>query len=355
MIKRDSKSMKDNNSHASKVILLLGFPRSGTTWFSNLLNTNSNVCYRHELIGRNYGAFDKALFFRIKYDNGLGDNDYKKVLRVVNSALIDSDKAPFFKKRFGLHQYPRLHHIMWMATKAIPLLFPLYNLMFSLKSKHDWRVLIKETRSLQDMESIARAFRAKHILFLVRHPHGAISSNLEGIKKGRMQGMSSEKKVQIWNRAVKSPNLTALIEKRASPNDLTDIEFLAADWVLYNEKILSLRELFADSFVCFYDDFVEDQEFLVRALMGKLGLEYDAETKKFMENSAGAGEAKILLKDAGASYFSVYRNKSFDKDAWKNKLTEDEINTIDKTCITVYEKLKNLYKYDIDGSKKALF
>jgi hypothetical protein len=32
----------------SKIMLLAGFPRSGTTWFANLINAHPNVIYREK-------------------------------------------------------------------------------------------------------------------------------------------------------------------------------------------------------------------------------------------------------------------------------------------------------------------
>ena len=48
-------------NHKDKIIYIAGFPRSGTTWFANLLNAHPQTVYRHEILGRCFEQFDPEL------------------------------------------------------------------------------------------------------------------------------------------------------------------------------------------------------------------------------------------------------------------------------------------------------
>ena len=88
----------------------MGFPRSGTTWFSNLINSSESVIYRHELIGRNHGMMGDRVFSKLKYANGLSSSDYEVVENVIKKAHVETDKPPFFKKKYGLRKFPKIQY-----------------------------------------------------------------------------------------------------------------------------------------------------------------------------------------------------------------------------------------------------
>ena len=69
-----------------KIILVAGFPRSGTTWFSNLFNSHPDVVYRHEFIGRCYDKIPEKIFSSLKYDNGLTDSAYQELIDIIAAA-----------------------------------------------------------------------------------------------------------------------------------------------------------------------------------------------------------------------------------------------------------------------------
>lgn len=326
-----------------EIIFLAGFPRSGTTWFSNLINSHQNIVYRHELIGRNYPAFGEILFNKIKYNNGLEEQDFDKAMEVVRSANVETDKPPFFKKEFGLSNYPKLHHLSWLASKALPPLRPLYNLAFKLpKERTDLKILIKETRSAIDMESMLNGLRVKHKIFLIRRPHGSIASHLKGIEQGKMATIDSAYK-QSWFEMHKDHDF--IIELKLSEDKLismSPVELIAIEWCLYHTEIIKLKNAFPTAIVCFYDEFVEQPIELTGKLMKALDLDYSPSVDEFIKQSTGISDPQNTLKDTNSQYFSVYRGKSFKADAYKEQLTENEIELIDRYTSNLFSQLRNL-------------
>jgi hypothetical protein len=79
-----------------KIIFIAGFPRSGTTWFSNLLNAHPDIYYRHEIIGRNFRIFSEKIFLALKNNNGQSDEQYTTLIEKISEAHVDTDVPPFF-------------------------------------------------------------------------------------------------------------------------------------------------------------------------------------------------------------------------------------------------------------------
>ena len=185
---------------------ILGYPRSGTTWFANLFNTHPDVVYRHEMIGRCYKQFPDELYKKLKSRQTLTDDDYNKAMRIILTPDIESDRAPFFKKNHLTFSNPKFHYFSWLATRAASFLKPLYGYLFFPKD-HNLKLVIKETRSAIDMDNIITCLRSDKNIILFRHPCGAIASSLRGIETGKMQPSTNVNR-EIWfnNKSAKIKN-----------------------------------------------------------------------------------------------------------------------------------------------------
>ena len=75
-------------------IIILGYPRSGTTWFANLFNSHPDVVYRHEVIGHCYKYFPEEIFQQLKYNYDLIDSEYEKAINIILSPNVESDRGP---------------------------------------------------------------------------------------------------------------------------------------------------------------------------------------------------------------------------------------------------------------------
>ena len=72
---------------------------------------------------------------------------------------------------------------------------PIYDMCFRVpKSQLGIKILVKETRSAKDMESLLNGLRVKYKIFLIRKPHGCVASHLNGIEQGKMARIDAEYK-----------------------------------------------------------------------------------------------------------------------------------------------------------------
>jgi len=318
--------------------LILGYPRSGTTWFANLFNTHPDVVYRHEVIGRCYQEFPQELFKKLKIDYSLTESEYKKAIQIILSPNIESDRAPFFKKNHLTLNHPKFHYISWLASKALPFFRPLYKYMFFPRCSN-LKLVIKETRSSMNMDSIIEGIRADKNIILFRHPCGAIASSLKGIETGKMQPSSKTNRENWFN---ENKNRKYIIALDLGPSEILSLpehEYLALRWRLQNEDYLEFSTKNSNNIYIHYEDFMIDQEVKVKTLFAKLPLSYDPGVESFILASSGVKSSKPLLKDSSSNFYSVYRNEGFDPDKWKNSLQPDQISGIEKHTLDIFDKL----------------
>lgn len=319
------------------IFLLMGFPRSGTTWFSNLINSSESVIYRHELIGRNYEMMGDRVFSELKYSNGLSSADYNIVESAIRKAHIETDKPPFFKKKYGLRKLPKIQYFFWSLAKLFPRSAAIYDALYRLRSKHEWNILIKVTRSLTDMRSMILGLEPSALLFLVRKPQATILSHIKGVQKKKMGPINDRVKERLLVEASNSDYFKTHLSDKTLSADMEDIEFYAINWALYHEKAMALKAEVSNALIYFYDEIMEDPRKGIEHIFATLNLEICDEVENYIAQSSG--QKSNYLKDAGDQYYSVYRDNTFNKDSWKDDFTQEEIKLIDSYCNTMYESL----------------
>ena len=320
---------------------ILGYPRSGTTWFANLFNTHPDVVYRHEMIGRCYKQFPDELFQKLKSSQTLTDDDYNKAIKVILSPDVESDRAPFFKKNHLKISSPKIRYFSWLATRAVSFLKPLYSFLFY-PNGQNLKLVIKETRSAIDMDNIIAGLRSDKNIILFRHPCGAIASSLRGIETGKMQPSTKANREKWFSDNNDKEYFINQKLQLAEILSMPEYEYLAVCWRLQNEDYLSLPANNNNIYI-HYEDFMVDQEIKVKALFNKLALSYDPSVERFIQASSGIKHEKPLMKDSSSSFYSVYRSEGFNPNKWMDSLDLEQISTIEKHTLDVYENLQGLY------------
>ena len=285
--------------------------------------------------------FPDELFKKLKSSQPLTDDEYSNAIKVILSPDIESDRAPFFKKNHLTFGNPKFHYFSWLATRATSFLKPLYRSLYYPKG-HNFKLVIKETRSAIDMDNIITGLRADKNIILFRHPCGAIASSLRGIETGKMQP-STKANREKWFSDNKGKNYFSKQKIQLSQIlSMPEYEYLAVCWRLQNEDYLSLPAVNKNIYIN-YEDFMVDQEIKVKALFSKLALSYDPSVERFIQASSGIKHEKPLMKDSSSSFYSVYRNEGFNPNKWMDSLESEQISAIEKHTLDVYEKLLSLY------------
>ena len=319
-------------------IFILGYPRSGTTWFANLFNSHPDVVYRHEVIGRCYKYFPKEMFHRLKHDYGLADDEYKKSINIILSPNVESGRAPFFPKNYLVFKNTRFHYISWIISRTLSIFEPLYRFIFFPRSE-DVTLIIKGTRSTVNMVSMLTGLRADRIVVLFRHPCGAIASSLTGIQTGKMHQSTASMR-ETWFAENKDKSYIKELNLSISEiRSLPEYEYLAILRKQQNDDYLAFTSTDYDKIFISNESFMADQENKVKELFEKLSLNYDLMVDQFLNAASGSGDSKPILKDSSSKFYSVYRSQGFDPNRWQIKLLPEQISAIEKHSLITFNRL----------------
>ena len=256
-----------NKDIQQKIIYIAGFPRSGTTWFANILNASPNIVYRHEILGRKYKSFGDRLFQAIKFNHGLSEDEYYQAIKTIRFADIETDRPPFFKKDQFLQNHPKFHYYLWAAAKLLPFLQGVYGKLYKIRnSRNHITILLKETGASNNIDSIIKGLKIEKTLILVRAPYGAISSHIKGMNLGKMPQLTPQIMLKWFHNNQDMSYIRAL---NYSDNDITKLSnaaFYAINWRVYYENIIEKLSSNQGCFIYFYEALVDNPEKNIKQL-----------------------------------------------------------------------------------------
>lgn len=322
----------------TRLLVLAGYQRSGTTWLSNLINSSPEVIYRHEFFGRLWAKLPPELWQKLKQNHGITEVERHTVLETALTAHHEADRPPFFDKDHLVLSNPRLHHLMWMATNVLPkLLSPLYRTLYQPRGRGSL-LLIKETRSAVNLDSILAGLAPDLSLFVFRHPCGAIASHLRGIASGRMQPPTA-KQLKVFHAHNQSSLRSLAVEPSLEGWMQEPIERqLAAMWVAQNQRYLEMGKSITSIYLD-YEAFYAARQQATPLLLQAIGISFTEQTGEFL-NGSPTNRQSLLSRDSSSEFFSVYRQQNFDPLGWQKQLTEAQVEAIMAVAAPAYETLQ---------------
>lgn len=324
-------------TNVRQLIFIMGFPRSGTTWFSNLVNAHPDTVYRHEVFGRQYASFGIDLFRRLKFNHGLSDGDYATVIDGILKANIDTARPPFFRKRFRTIKSPRIQHLAWLVARTASLATPLYVRLYTPR-RRGLTVVVKETGSSVNLESIIDGVRADKLITLVRHPYGVIASHLRGMRAGHMGKPSASSRESWLKYHASTPYIREARIREGDVVKMSDAEFLAIAWRVQNEKYLSIQAKHHSSRLMIYGEFLKNAVEKTRKLLDFLEIAPNDQVFNFLKHSMHSRKPVGVFADSSSDYFSVYRRNNASQ-SHQDVLPVKELQVIDRHTRALVERL----------------
>ena len=307
-----SRSSRDyRDKLAASVILVLGYPRSGTTWLAKIIDSHPDVLYRHEpdeltqprpginpveqiseWIGqRGLRSAGKRPDFQKSW-RPLPLATVRKALKMLLAASERPPIAPFVSQTFGL---PDL--ILFGRHKSVRAAIKLVN----------W-----------DGTAAARTLPDCRCCLILRHPCGQIASVKVGVESGQFRfGDANDSPVDLQSTVAFAATHGV---PPAAFKDLSDAAKFAWSWRAFNEPVVDSLSMLPNAKVVIYEELCLRPQQVAEDLFAFAGLSWNAQTLAFINDSTSQ------QNDSG--YFDVFRRTPVVVDQWRQKLSPSDQEAI---------------------------
>jgi hypothetical protein len=292
----------------ASVILVVGAPRSGTTWLAKIIDSHPDVLYRHEpdetlpgpaaltaaavppllaawVADRSARTVTKRPFFAKSWQP-----DWARTLRtLVAGAVSAASRLPPPLDRFGKVEIPDL------MRQPAP------------------RVAIKSVRWAQGAAILARALPASRTIFILRHPCGQVASVMRGNHQRRFD-LKTEGTDMPFDEAEALPFAAAHGVDDAEFQALPDAAKYAWSWRAFNEPAYAALAAQPNVHVVLYEGLCARPEALSRRILAFAGLDWTHQTEEFVVRST--------VHQGKASYYAIFRDAVAAAEAWRKTMSE---------------------------------
>ena len=300
--------------------MVMGLPRSGTTWLGKIFDSHPDTIYSHEPDSPDrlpeiplFIPITQVEHYRVRLVRDV------QALRELRNARVVG-KLPLFPKSYYSFIRYRARCLLvagmkvgWRKNLNVP------DLVDRTKLK-DLTWIWKSIESVGRLGVLARIVDESRSILIVRHPCGVISSMLRGQESWKFSSrVRPSEDYPIYamlseTEPAKKRKLT--IERFLA---MSPIERLAWRWALVNEKALTDTSGLFNVKVIRYEDLCADPIGVSRELITFAGLTWQQQTAQFVSSS---------VEQERASYYAVYKHPLRAAMKWKDELTAAEIDSI---------------------------
>ncbi len=305
-----------------RIILILGAPRSGTSWLGKAFDSHPDVILRQEPDT----VLREALLPGVCRPDEIARyipraREYLRRLMDVRT-LKSSGQLPFFRKSYqsapARHLRTGLVLGLHVAEKALGLRNALRNFPIpdAIRPGDTSRlhVVLKSVSSLGRARLFAEALPGVRIIHLIRSPFGQVASVMRGLRQNRFEDPSAVEEVLVTRLA----SAYGLTQARMQAMPLA--EQLAWHWSVMNQ--LALEELadIPNVQTVRYMDMVLDPVGQMRSIFAGCGLDWHEQTTGFLRTSTSFNGPDL--------YYQVYKNGAQPLFKWRQELVEDDVGRI---------------------------
>ncbi|MEM1283686.1 MAG: sulfotransferase domain-containing protein [Chlamydiota bacterium] len=301
-----------------QLLAIYGPGRSGTTWLGSIINSHPDIAYRFEPF-RNEMAVSRV---RAVWEaNQAGQLSREEVKQHLYKSLLPAhpliDKPPFFpKNNTQLHG----HQLAWRCARK----FPLFNVMCEqlYTPKGNPTIVFKEVR-WKIVQPLLDILNPRSV-FVLRSPHGTISSRLRGQKAGLMPTWQCDNLEYVIEK-----NIPSLAKELPYPiESLSSVQKNAVLWRLEAEVIFEYLHQHPEHMLLLYEDLCIRPLEVAQEVFKHFDISWHQQTENFITQSTSQKPTLRNNEKGINSYFSVARNTTKMAHRWSKELTTAEIDQI---------------------------
>jgi hypothetical protein len=307
----------------SGIVLILGAPRSGTSWLGKIFDSHPGVIYRHEP--------DDVI--RQQEFPGICQVDeiprYQAAARryIAQLTTVRQIKAsgtwPIFAKPFQPFPAPIIRRALVIGVRAGEAIAPDAGWLKRIPIPDFIRgeaaadsaaaivYVIKSVSLLGATALLANALPESPIIAIFRHPCGQIASIKRGLSVRSARGDMFGAGVLATTRARELGFTTEDYEK------LPLLERWVCGWAFTHAKLLEDIRGLANVRLLRYEDLCQNPMQQARELAAFAGLSWSEEVARFIRRSTGRGDSR--------RYHSLFRDPIVAATKWKRELAPAEI------------------------------
>lgn len=293
---------------ARSTILVLGSPRSGTTWLAKIVDSHPDILYRHEPDEVEAPADSESPLDQL-------------ALWLSVRAMRVSAKRPAFRKSWRpLPLHAARQATYWMAAALHRADLRPAAALPDFVAPRRWN-RVRPAMKLVNWNGVAamRALPETRGIFLLRHPCGQVASMLAGLADHRFgdPAASAGLAAEVGRAANFAADRGVSTDGFAS---LTPAAQWAWAWLAFNEPAVEAMSQLPNVRVIVYELLCADPEPVGRELFGFAGLDWTPQTTEFL---AASSHAK-----GGDDYFGVYRSGAAVAERWRQTLKAEDQDMI---------------------------
>jgi hypothetical protein len=304
----------------SAPILVVGLPRSGTTWIGKIFDSHPLTLYLHEP--------DSAV--PLKEMPLVADSITRSMdVAALRSALARTLEVRLVRVAGSLPRFPKayrsspldwLHRRLAVLAKLRSRLFGECNLpdLISAAPRHPPRLVWKSIESVGRIGLLAHLLPELRVIHILRHPCGWIASQTRGLRESRFPTAGSDWwRFDLLERtpAAERRGLTA-----ARLQAMDDLERDAWSWVLWNEIGAGAAETLENVTTIRYEDICAEPIARSQQLFKFAGLDWNPQTESFIRRSVSIHRGE---------YYSVFRDPLTAANRWREEFTATNLSVVE--------------------------
>lgn len=306
----------------TRITIICGSPRSGTTWLGKIFDSHPTTLYRHEPDSC-LRHDDFPLFIplsKLEEYRGRVQEQVAELMQVRSTKV--SGKLPLFPKSYYSPPVFQLRRMIVLAAKLADRYLGGINVpdLVSRAQRSAAHLVWKSIESNGRLGILIRSLEDCRAIQIIRHPCGYVASILRGENVG---GFTERQPASEDYGLLRLLLATEQARRRKltleSMRALMPVERLAWRWVLSNEKAMSDTAGLSNCTLIRYEDLCADPKAVAIELFRFAGLPWHPQCEAFIRQS---------ISRESSGFHSVFKNPLHSANKWKDELAPDEARRI---------------------------